>query len=515
MYTFGRDSSLNDKFITCELLSISKEQLTFEALPSEEPCLKVSFLSKASTIINGNKFKSKDGTPVIEKFSEDLEIKFRDPDHVITISWVPVLLVAGVDSLVPRMKELAEKYGFSLGEDLNAMAVITTGQLSEKVRDLAQNMKVLDIKWLEELQGSNEDFLDEEFMKKYEVEVKYEDKKRPSESVESQSQRRRKRVKTVKPAFEDLFLFTPVETPLEEVAPVEQVAGEVDRASELIQVVEEPLEVPSEASVESVPAETEPLEIEPVESVTASIGSQTQKEIIPDSDTESPILEPPVKPPTKRKLTLAQMNEDDTEIKMEDPEPKKRKPNTDLIKAIQATKKEGEDRIKDLELEDIDEEDIKNRIDDLLIIETFEVRARPKPSQIDNSQKYAGRKNFKTFKKAKRSTQKEIIPLEVLPEPKYVPKYQEEEYEEAYLASQFNQISGFDPEVQQPGQFFSEGMKTNDIFVGDESQSQMLVPSNRPSPRKSQRSRPTYKDLDDDDEDDEESELPRFTFKPT
>lgn len=540
VYTFGRDKdSQSDKFITCELLSISKEQFTFEAIAKDglngEPCLKMSFLSKASTIINGIKYKcGKDKSPVIEKFLDiKLSISFRDPDHKITISWIPVKLVAGNMDLSSRIKNLSEKYDFSICEDLSGEAIITTGEVDEKVKALAPNMKILNIKWMEELQGSNEDFLDEKYMEKYEIELPTE-KKRPLELVtetmepevaetQQSSQRRRKRVKVSKPAFEDLFLFTPM-------GPEE---------SQVKDTVVEPFEI-EENSTRATPTTDAHANDTPTHpSITQSVDSETQmperqtEEVIPDSDTESsPISlveetkhdESILVQTSKRKITLSQMKQDDTEIKMEDPEPKKRKLNTNVefIRAIQATKKEGEDRTNDLSMGDIDEEDIKNRIDDLLIIETFEVRPRPKASEVDNSQKYAGRKNFKTFKKAKKSTQKEIIPLEALPEPKYIPKYQEEEYEEAYLASQFNQISGFDPEVQQPGQFFNDesGMKSNDIFVGDESQSQMLeVPSNRPSPRKSrQRPKPTYTDMDDDeddDDDDEDSELPRFTFKPT
>lgn len=195
--------------------------------------------------------------------------------------------------------------------------------------------------------------------------------------------------------------------------------------------------------------------------------------------------------------------------------------NTSLFEAIKESKKATDEKIKeDLGLEE--NKDIGSQMSNLAIVETVSLPMRKK-QVIPENPMYQGRRNVKKFKKnmkLKSAVTRTFVEVKEGSNVQNLTEFERNAFsdhnDDSDASSNTGEIlksSGIDLESTNSQIRIPE----NDLFVSNETQSQDLdIPSNKPTPRRSQRvsntNRPQVENSIDDDDDDDMDDMPKFAF---
>lgn len=180
-YQLGRESSGSDNefFIQCNVNRqyISKKHLTIEVIANDMnetktvSALKITFESKASTVVNNEKFKLRSNqAPFAKEFKENVIIEFKEKNERVNIQWVPFNVLKGEAS-----QFLVE--AFSLGLDVHVTsvpqlanaAVVEERNIPNTIATHAMiyNLPMMTVEWLKYISEKNVDIFHPDLTSKF------------------------------------------------------------------------------------------------------------------------------------------------------------------------------------------------------------------------------------------------------------------------------------------------------------------------------------------------------------
>lgn len=190
-----------------------------------------------------------------------------------------------------------------------------------------------------------------------------------------------------------------------------------------------------------------------------------------------------------------------------------------LLTAVQQTKERATKRVEEeLGIAKVDEQDLNGSMENLVIVEMIDIPARKNKEVVDDD-RYAGRKNFKTFKKnlkVKPSVTRSFVGLEDAPMREAVGARGGVAHSGSLETRLQKQFSGFidDVVVEKNGLFVESSDEEESIFGSRPISNCGSIPvSNSGSrPISANGSLKINTRNDDDDDDDDDDDGPRFNF---
>ncbi|WEJ94672.1 hypothetical protein PSN45_002166 [Yamadazyma tenuis] len=236
-----------------------------------------------------------------------------------------------------------------------------------------------------------------------------------------------------------------------------------------------------------------------------------------------------LEPRKRQKLTVENaLSCEDLELQLETEEDKRRKKRAEVaqakreknnnnvsvgfLDAVKSTKEHMNESIKkDLGLNkenNIPEDSVESMLETLAIVETVDIKLRKRPDTTQRGILYEGRKNFKNFKKNMTLKSRVTRTFVSVGDPSSgtsgIPTFFEESKSDDYIEGIVFQSSNAEADSQPI-------IPPNDLFVSNESQSQVVEMPSKASPARHNTSKPTKNPLDDFYDDDLD-DMPRFQF---